>query len=288
MCNEFGCLGVVVAYKTDTSIIYHRVIIFKIYLWRRMVSGMLLPLMSSCSCSVFVGVLALLGGSALAIKQCLPVFVQLQLCDHHLGGMNGNGHGLAVHLVSCDTLHMDAVLLAVHLGHLALTVAEMAPHNDNLIIPTNWNSSHSILGPEVLAQRGAHDLAADVRWRSEVRLAVLSSGGRDACLQLHGCSAVFLLDASFEPDYSFLQHLQMLEPGITSNRLISSQVEDSKGPRKACKGKLCFEGTLTTQTSSCQKIQKLKLQIDLQHASQDSTTTQLPFSLRACTHIFES
>ena len=218
--------------------IYHLSLSYCIYLWRRMVSGMLLPLTSSCSCSVFVGVLALLGGSALAIKQCLPVLVQLQLCDHHLGGMNGNGHSLAIHLVSCDTLHMDAVLLAVHLGHFALTVVEMAPHNDNLIIPTNWNSSHSVLGPEVLAQRSTHDLAADVRWRSEVRLAVLSSGGRDACLQLHGCLAVFLLDASFEPDYSFLQHMQMLEPKITSNGLISSQVENSKRTAQSMQRKL--------------------------------------------------
>lgn len=92
--------------------------------------------------SVFLSVLALLGGAALAIKQCLSVLVQLQLCDHDLGGVNRNRHCLAICFVSGDPLHMDAELLAVHLGHLALTVMEMTPHNDYLIVTTNWHSSH--------------------------------------------------------------------------------------------------------------------------------------------------
>ena len=100
--------------------------------------------------------------------------------------MNRNGHGLAICLVSCHSLHMDAELLAVDLGDLALTVMKVAPDNHNLVIATNWHSSDGILGTEVLAQRGAHDLAADVRGRSEVRLAGLAPRGGHAFLQLHG------------------------------------------------------------------------------------------------------
>merc|ERR1740117_1502610 len=131
---------------------------------------------------VLFSVLALLEGPVLAIQQSLAVLIHLDFSNHDLGWVNADGHGLSIGLVASDALHVNAPLLAVDLGHLALSVMVVTTDDHDLIITANWNGTYGVLGSEILAERSAHQFAADMGWRSEVSLARLAAGACDGSL----------------------------------------------------------------------------------------------------------
>ena len=82
-------------------------------------------------------VLALGLGAALgpAVEDGLPVLVELQLDDGHLGGVDADVDGGAVDLLALDALDVDAELLAVALDDLAdLLALVVAADNLDLIV----------------------------------------------------------------------------------------------------------------------------------------------------------
>lgn len=64
----------------------------------------------------------------------IPVLVHLDLGDHHVRGVHRHRHGLAVHLLPLQALHVDDPLLAVHLDNLALRALRGAPNNEHLVV----------------------------------------------------------------------------------------------------------------------------------------------------------
>lgn len=68
------------------------------------------------------------------IADVTPVVVELQSGNNNLAGVDANGDGGAVRLVTLNTVDVDHPLLAVHLGDLALTTLVLAPHDPDLII----------------------------------------------------------------------------------------------------------------------------------------------------------
>eukprot|EP00445_Apocalathium_hangoei_P039527 CAMPEP_0203962588 /NCGR_PEP_ID=MMETSP0359-20131031/92733_1 /ASSEMBLY_ACC=CAM_ASM_000338 /TAXON_ID=268821 /ORGANISM="Scrippsiella Hangoei, Strain SHTV-5" /LENGTH=126 /DNA_ID=CAMNT_0050897959 /DNA_START=162 /DNA_END=541 /DNA_ORIENTATION=+ len=97
---------------------------------------------------------------------------------------------LALSLVT--SLDVDAPLLAVDLGDLALAVVVVAAADDDIVVPADRQRAHVVLRAQVLAQGSAHQLAPDVGGRGEVGLAGLAAGGAHGRLLLHGCGACAL------------------------------------------------------------------------------------------------
>lgn len=71
--------------------------------------------------------------TVLALQDLLAVLVQLELGDHDLGGVNADGHRLAVGLLTHNTLDVDHELLAVDRGHAAFTVLERATDDRDFV-----------------------------------------------------------------------------------------------------------------------------------------------------------
>ena len=67
-------------------------------------------------------------------RKYVPVLVELEVGDNNLAGVDADGDGSTVRLVALDTVDVDNPLLAVHLGHLALTTLVLAPDDPDLVI----------------------------------------------------------------------------------------------------------------------------------------------------------
>lgn len=69
-----------------------------------------------------------------ALKQALTVLVDLELGDLDLAGVDTDGDGLAVGLLTGDTLDVDDIFQAVDGDDLALTALVGATGDDDLVV----------------------------------------------------------------------------------------------------------------------------------------------------------
>lgn len=76
-----------------------------------------------------------------ALEDLLTVLVQLQLGDDDLGGVDADGHALAVGLLADDTLDVDDVFETVDGGDLALATLVGAPDDGDLVVLADGNSA---------------------------------------------------------------------------------------------------------------------------------------------------
>lgn len=120
----------------------------------------------------------------------LPVLVHFDAGNDHLAGVDTNGYGGTVRLVPLDTVDVDDPLLAVDLGHFALTPNVLSTGDSDLIISANGEGAglpkneilrarekrgtDVVLCPEILGERRGHDDPADGGGGSKVSLAGLA------------------------------------------------------------------------------------------------------------------
>merc|ERR1719313_2945536 len=104
----------------------------------------------------------------------------------HLGRADADVDGLAVGLVAAHALDVDDPLLAVDLRDLALPVVVVAADDRDLVVLTDRQRPHVVLGAELLRERRRHELLALHRRGREVGLALLAARGRDVRAVLHG------------------------------------------------------------------------------------------------------
>lgn len=139
-----------------------------------------------------------------ALQDGLAVLVELQLGDDDVGGVDAQRDGLAGDLLAGDTLDVDHVLETVHGGDLALLVLVGAADDLDLVILADGDAAdlfgrarsarvvaersvesklqtYVVLLTELLAERGAHDVATNAGGGLEVRLARLAAGGVEGC-----------------------------------------------------------------------------------------------------------
>jgi len=91
--------------------------------------------------------------------------------------MNANMDDSTVSLLTLNTLNVADKLTSVTLQDLTGLLSLVVTSGDHdLIVLSDWNRTYVIFFTEFLAQWCAHDLPADVRWRGEVTLTILSSG----------------------------------------------------------------------------------------------------------------
>jgi len=109
-----------------------------------------------------------------AFEDGAPVLVHFDAGNDHLAGVDTNGYGGTVRLVSLDTVDVDDPLLAVDLGHFALTPDVLSTGDSDLIISANGEGAGVVLCPEILGERRGHDDPADGGGGSKVSLAGLA------------------------------------------------------------------------------------------------------------------
>jgi hypothetical protein len=145
-----------------------------------------------------------------ALQDGLTVLIKLELGDDDLRGVDAQRNALAGGLVACDTLDVNHILETVDGGDLALTALVAATDNGDLVVLADgdaadlWSWARSVscrrfdsiasrcvpgcvgmyvayvvLLTQLLAQRGAHDVAANAGGGVEVSLSRLASGGGD-------------------------------------------------------------------------------------------------------------
>lgn len=84
--------------------------------------------------------------------------------------------GGTVGLFTLDTLDVADELSSVTFQNLAGLLSLVVTAGDHdLVILSDWDGADVVLLAQLLAQWGAHDLSADVRWSGEMSLTILSS-----------------------------------------------------------------------------------------------------------------
>merc|ERR1711892_1260364 len=103
---------------------------------------------------------------------------------------------VAVDLLALHALDVDDELLAEDLDDLAsLLTLEVTADNHDLVILADGQGAHIVLGAELIAEWGAHNLAAQVGWCVEVAGTLLATGAGDIFVKLHFDKPIFnLLD----------------------------------------------------------------------------------------------
>jgi len=72
------------------------------------------------------------------IQNCPPILIQLDGSDNDLAGVDANGSGSAIRLVTLHTVNVDDPFLTVHLGDFPFPTLVRPPNNSDLIIFTDW------------------------------------------------------------------------------------------------------------------------------------------------------
>lgn len=155
------------------------------------------PVDSYLSLGLALGLGSLLAAGLDALKDGLTVLVELELGDDHVGGVDAERDGLAGGLLTGDALDVDHVLEAVDRGDLALLLLVEATDDHDLVVLADGDASdlgtsancceldadiaYVVLLAKLLAERGAHDVAADAGRSTEVLLARLAPGGVEGC-----------------------------------------------------------------------------------------------------------
>lgn len=108
-------------------------------------------------------------------QDVLTILVELELVDDNVGGVDAERDGLARGLVASDTLDVDDVFETVDGGDLALTALVGATDDGDLVVLADGDAADVVLLTELLAERGAHDVAALRRRGLEVSGAALAA-----------------------------------------------------------------------------------------------------------------
>lgn len=116
-------------------------------------------------------------GAVLALEELSAGLVTVDLDDLDVGGLDGDGGGLAVLLVDDALVNVDHPALAVNLLHLTLAVLVLANLDADLVLLADGEGAHVVLGAELLREGRRHEDAADAGGGREVSLAGLSPGG---------------------------------------------------------------------------------------------------------------
>ena len=119
------------------------------------------------------------GASVLSSEEGLSRFVELQLGDFTVGGVDGDLRGRAVLLGSNDLIDVDGPSSSVDsedLAGLSLDSVLFGPtlDLDGVSLP-DWERPDRVLGLEFFAQVAAHHLSSQSRAGGEVSLSRLSS-----------------------------------------------------------------------------------------------------------------
>lgn len=101
-------------------------------------------------------------GKSFTFENFLAIFVEFELGDHNLGGINANEWLLPIELLLDDTLDMQHPLLTVNSNNLAGCSLVAPPGDLNFIITANWQAADVVLGTELLGKWCAHQFVADV------------------------------------------------------------------------------------------------------------------------------
>lgn len=94
--------------------------------------------------------------SVLAGEEGLAVFVEVELGDDHVRGLDADHLGLASLVLAGGALNVDDPLAAVHAGDLALDLAEATGDDADLVVLADRDGTDVVLVSELLRQRGAH------------------------------------------------------------------------------------------------------------------------------------
>lgn len=145
-----------------------------------------------CRSHLFGSALALsskLAAGLYALKDVLAVLVKLELGDDDVARVDAERDRLARGLLAGDTLNVDLVLETVDADDLALTTLVATANDLHFIILSDGDAADVVLLTELLAERSAHDVAADRAGSLEVGTSGLAAGRRDigADLHLDGC-----------------------------------------------------------------------------------------------------
>ncbi len=85
-------------------------------------------------------------------------------------------NGGTVSLFTLNTLNVADKLTSVTFQDLAGLLSLVVTTSDHdLVVLSDRDRANVVLLAELLAQRGAHDLSADVGWSGEMSLTILSS-----------------------------------------------------------------------------------------------------------------
>merc|ERR1740129_2336852 len=99
--------------------------------------------------------------------------------------MDSDLHCLSIGLLARNPLDKDSKFLPVATHNFALAVMVSAAKDHHFVVLADRDGPDVVLCFQLLAERAAHDLTADVRGRGEVHLPGLAPGGADARLLLH-------------------------------------------------------------------------------------------------------
>ena len=134
------------------------------------------------------GVLALVliaKSGGLAVEEGLSVGGELQLGDDNVRGVDGDTDGGAVGPVLGQLLNVEAPLLTVDLGDLALGIFGAAANDSDLVVASNGHRLDAILLTEFARQVGAQELVTEVGGGRKVSHSAFSSRCGDSGVSLH-------------------------------------------------------------------------------------------------------
>jgi hypothetical protein len=115
----------------------------------------------------------------LTFEDSKTALVQLEVGDNDLGGRDTNGCSGTVNLLAGDTVNVDNPLLTVDLDDLTFTTLVGTADNHNFVILANGDGTNAVLFTELLGQRGAHDLTANIGGGGKVSLSALTARRTD-------------------------------------------------------------------------------------------------------------
>jgi hypothetical protein len=121
-----------------------------------------------------LGLLGQLAADPGALKDGLTVLVELELGDDDVAGVDTEGYGLAGSLLAGDTLNVDNIFETVNGGNFALLLLVETTDDHDLVILADGDAANVVLLAQLLAERGAHDVATNARGSTEVLLARLA------------------------------------------------------------------------------------------------------------------
>lgn len=72
-----------------------------------------------------------------AVQIDMPVFVELDVKDDNLGGVDANRHRCAIRFVALYTVDVNNPFLAVHLSNLSFPTLVLPAHNSDFVVLTD-------------------------------------------------------------------------------------------------------------------------------------------------------
>merc|ERR1719272_789920 len=108
-----------------------------------------------------------------SVQDLFAILVHLQLDNAHLGGMDSNVNRCTIGLFTLDAFNVNTEFLAGTLDNLANLLAfVVTTYNLNFVVFANGDILDSVFRAEIFGQWSSHQLPSDVRWSSEMALAL--------------------------------------------------------------------------------------------------------------------